>query len=235
MNKIYLAYLKKKSFYADYVTTILLLSFLTFININDIYGQSGPGTLANGIIPDVTPPSTEAASLAKYGDYQVSYFTGLTQTNIPIYNIRVGTLDLPISISYHGAGVKVDDVSSWVGVNWSLNAGGMISRTVVGLPDERIQGFLYRNRNNLGLAASYNSANQNDFVFFNQVTNSEVDTEPDIFYFNFGPYSGKFFFDEYGKFQSIPASSLKLIRCPLDNTADYQVGRVNGASSSVGT
>ena len=171
-----------------------------FIDMNS-YGQARPGTLANGLIPDVTPPSSEAAGLAKYGDYDVSYYTGLPQINIPIYTINAGSLSVPIGISYHGAGVKVDDVESWVGVNWSLNAGGVISRTVVGLPDENLHGFLYQNRNGFPLAASYNCALKEDYVFFRKIMDKEMDTEPDLFYFNFGQYSGKFFFDENGKFQ----------------------------------
>ena len=29
------------------------------------------------------------------------------------------------------------ETSSWVGANWSLNAGGVITRTVQGAPDEK--------------------------------------------------------------------------------------------------
>ncbi len=97
-------------------------------------------------------------------------------------------------------------------------------RTIVGLRDEVNGGFLYRNRNNQGLAASYNSALKEDYVFFRKIMDSEIDTEPDIFFFNFGQFSGKFFFDENGKFQSIPANALKLIRCPLNYTENYIAG-----------
>ena len=43
---------------------------------------------------------------------------------------------IPISMTYHGSGVRPDQHPGWVGLGWNLNAGGCISRIVNGLPDE---------------------------------------------------------------------------------------------------
>lgn len=81
-------------------------------------------------------PSPTASSLGKYADIPVSYHTGVPNISVPLYTINEGDLSLPVSVSYHAAGIRVDEISSPVGLGWSLNAGGMISRTVNGGPDE---------------------------------------------------------------------------------------------------
>lgn len=81
-------------------------------------------------------PSPTASSLGKYADIPVSYHTGVPNISVPLYTINEGDLSLPISLSYHAAGIRVDEISSPIGLGWSLNAGGMISRTVNGGPDE---------------------------------------------------------------------------------------------------
>lgn len=50
---------------------------------------------------------------------------------------------LPISISYHTGNLKADQPTGNLGIGWALNAGGTISRTVYGLPDETSYGYVY--------------------------------------------------------------------------------------------
>ena len=104
-------------------------------------------------------PSPTAAALGVYADYPVGNFTGVPPINIPIYEINEGGYKLPISLSYNASGIKVNDIASWVGLGWSLNAGGIITRTVKGVPDDEDSqnigadgtgiavGFLFRNYN----------------------------------------------------------------------------------------
>jgi hypothetical protein len=80
--------------------------------------------------------SPNAAALGKFGDTPVSYHTGVPEISIPVYTVQEGSLSAPVTLSYHSAGVKVDEVASWVGLGWSLSAGGSITRTVNGGPDE---------------------------------------------------------------------------------------------------
>ncbi len=86
---------------------------------------------------EVSIASPTAAALGKYGDIPVSYHTGIPQISVPIYQISQGSLSMPISLSYHASGLRVSETASWVGAGWSLNAGGVITRTVRGAPDER--------------------------------------------------------------------------------------------------
>ena len=80
--------------------------------------------------------SPNAAALEKFGKIPVSYHTGIPQISIPIYTISSGSINLPVSLNYHSSGLKVMEISSWVGSGWSLNACGAITREVRGAPDE---------------------------------------------------------------------------------------------------
>lgn len=82
------------------------------------------------------PPSPEVAALRKYVDFPVSYFSGQPNIDLPIYTVTEGSLSVPISVNYHGGGIKVMEQSGIVGLGWTLMASANISRSVNGLPDE---------------------------------------------------------------------------------------------------
>lgn len=88
-------------------------------------------------LPKIIPPSTTAQNFMRYGEIPVDYSTGVPKINIPIYTIQGKKISLPISISYHASGIKVHDVASEVGLGWILNAGGIVSRTILTSNDEQ--------------------------------------------------------------------------------------------------
>jgi hypothetical protein len=92
----------------------------------EVTGQSN-----NPYIPNVVPASPDAAVLMKFGDVPVSPYTGTADVNVPIYNIQIKGLSLPIGLDYHTGGVKVKEEATWVGLGWNLSPGGMISRTIM--------------------------------------------------------------------------------------------------------
>lgn len=95
-------------------------------------------------IPDSYLLSPNAASLGQYGEVPVSLYTGTVQINVPIYEIDYMGHKIPISMTYHGSGVRPDQHPGWVGLGWNLNAGGCISRIVNGLPDETYRDKIMR-------------------------------------------------------------------------------------------
>ena len=94
----------------------------------------------------ILQPSSDAQSLGNFAEIPVDLYTGRTNINIPLFTILHNDIEVPISLSYHGGGIKVDDECGIVGLGWTLNAGGVVSRIVHGMPDE-----LY----NPGVAAGY--------------------------------------------------------------------------------
>ncbi len=87
------------------------------------------------------PPSPEAAAFAKVANYDVGPFTGRPDIHVPLYTIKTRSLTVPISLSYDETGIRVDNIASWVGMNWSLETGGVITRSVMDRPDEGINGI----------------------------------------------------------------------------------------------
>lgn len=65
----------------------------------------------------------------------VNLYTGKVNVNIPIYEIEVGKIKIPISLTYNSGGIKVDEEASSVGLGWSLNAGGSILRIIKHVED----------------------------------------------------------------------------------------------------
>ena len=104
--------------------------FLIFVSLMEYVIPLDVIANYNEEVNRLTPPSPQAAIMQRFGEYPVDYCTGVPSINIPLYEIRIGAFSLPISISYHASGIKVQDVAGPVGLGWSLMAGGMINREV---------------------------------------------------------------------------------------------------------
>jgi hypothetical protein len=92
----------------------------------------------------VIPKSPNAAGLDKLDQTPIELATGGTNISYSLYNIKTKSINVPIELRYHSGGIKVDEISSWVGLGWSLDVAGLISRTINGNPDEGI--FINKNK-----------------------------------------------------------------------------------------
>ncbi len=95
-----------------------------------------PGDKHAGFQENIIPPSPGAYQMARYADNPVSYSLGQVDISIPLYTVKSRELEVPISLTYNTGGIKVDEIPATVGLGWSLNAGGVITKTVVGLEDD---------------------------------------------------------------------------------------------------
>jgi len=178
------------------------------------------------------PPSPNASSLGMYADAPVDLYTGIPKIEIPLYDIKIDDYTLPISLSYHSGGIKVEENASWVGLGWSLNAGGVVTRVVRGLPDELAeQGYTGGGGVVVNdIIALHNTVNCSDptNVLANQYLNKlimvaegNMDATPDIYYYNFAGYTGKFVFDKDGVIHMLSGSNLEInvVRTNVYNSA----------------
>lgn len=143
----------------------------------------------------------DAAGLSKYGEMPVSLHTGTGGASIDLAVATGRELSIPIGLSYHAGGIRVKERASRVGLGWSLNAGGVITRSVYGMPDEK--SYLKRSANTKQrlLTGNYTNPMQNpdQYLFLDSVMNGTVDTQPDAFFFNIGGKSGRFHLTPEGK------------------------------------
>ena len=127
----------------------------------------------------------------------VNLYTGRVNIEIPFYEIQIGNIKIPISITYNSSGLKVDEISSNVGLGWSLNAGGNITRVVKGIEDGemRITGYNVPddtgdnagNYEKLIQAMGYHRKNtpfqfnNRTYLGFTELSEGNHDSSPDIF------------------------------------------------------
>jgi YD repeat-containing protein len=161
-----------------------------------LYAQTPPYTLpADPTNLNIIPPAPETWAFNKYGDYPVSRETGIPNISIPLYTITQGVLTVPITLSYHASGIKVDQKAEWVGLGWDLAVGGVVSRVVKGYPDELPDGYLNRGVPQL---ADFLPMDQTKFQTVNRMVAGEYDYEPDEFSFSLPGASGKFYLNAQG-------------------------------------
>lgn len=178
----------------------------------ETYSTDDPYEITPLQLPREIPPSPTAASLGAYGAIPVGHYTGIPEISIPLYEIVVGEVRVPITLSYHASGIRVADEAGWAGMGWTLNAGGAITRSVAGVDDfndtnyKLLQGHPkapevpslndpYISLNSLGYEISPIALVKPDIrdIFSNMLT-VICDTKPDVFSYNLGGYSGQMVF-----------------------------------------
>lgn len=93
-------------------------------------------------VPDIpsvpTVSSPQVWSMIEYGNPSVSLNTGSPYLDVPLIEFSDRDFNLPISVSYSTPGFRPWVPDNYVGMGWRLNAGGVISRDIHGLPDDII-------------------------------------------------------------------------------------------------
>jgi YD repeat-containing protein len=92
-------------------------------------------------LPEIIKPSPTVASLMRFEEVPVNYYTEQPNIAIPLFSKQLDkNLSLNLALQYSTQGIKVAELSGWVGTGWALEVGGVISRTVRGVPDEYQKG-----------------------------------------------------------------------------------------------
>ena len=185
----------------------------------------------NTLVPDILP-SANATALGKYGQYPVSYYTGQANISIPLEVLETNGVSVPFSLDYSGNGILVNNHTGWVGQNWTLNGGGVITRSVNGQADElgHFNGdSLYNNRRSLFSVINFDNYlteaatdtyDELKTFALNKLTPGFQyrDSEPDIYHFNFNGISGRFFYGDDATWKVVSDQNLKIEFVTTDPT-----------------
>lgn len=156
--------------------------------------------------PNILPPSPTAMQIERYSMIAASLSSGASNAKIPLSSFTSSNVTIPVSLNYSSTGLKVDQVASRVGLGWTLEAGGIVSRSVFGAPDE--------SRPYSAPPAGFPQVTGQPLRDYIEAAKMEAfDTQPDLYSFNFGSYSGRFIIIN-GVFQKLQQNALKLEGSP---------------------
>jgi len=106
------------------LATLFFVAILTIANTGIVFAETG------GDSP------TAASFKVQHGPTD-AVFTGDMQLSVPVTSASARGVSLPVTLDYvGGAGIRVDDEASWVGLGWNLQLGA-ITRAPVGVVDEK--------------------------------------------------------------------------------------------------
>ncbi len=149
------------------------------------------------------------------GIVNVNNVTGTANATIPICNVSVGDLSVPVALSYNASGIKVEDYDNSCGLGWRLIAAASISREVRGFPDDVeyqsdpsypvIKGWIRSGNAAPQTIQSFSfSEDNNPNICTDEIANANAiannfsymyDTEPDLFHISAPGLSCSFVFD----------------------------------------
>lgn len=218
-------YMKRK---VSFLSLSILLFFLSGATAQTVRKADTPN---NNIIP----PSPEASALGKYGEIPIGLYTGTPRISFPLWEITEGDITVPLGLSYHASGHKIEEIAPRTGMGWTLEGGGVITRTVRGKADEFVNGFLTFTKK-LGSPDNFHKGTAHErYLKYDALARLCEDAEPDQFFFNFMGLTGQFSFDWNGNL--VVNSEQQLTVTPLGmnvNTLDYIDGwEVKGADGTV--
>jgi hypothetical protein len=169
---------------------------------------------AYSTLQDVKPPSPEAISIARQDFADVSLYTGKLNYGIPLYTISQNGISVPISLNYSGGGgIKVEEIASSVGLGWSLQSTGVITRSIRGMADDAANiGYLHLpGFDSTIFAVSEQYPTHPDWSFYhNNYRLGKYDAQPDIYYLSAPGLSAMFYINKFKHVVFVEKSDLKV-------------------------
>ncbi len=102
-------------------------------------GTTEGNPLFDNNMPNVIPPEPKVAELMKFDEIKLNEYTGTPNIKVDLYKTNISqNLNLDISLSYDINALSLLRKNDLYGVGWLLNGRSVISRTVVGSPDDKI-------------------------------------------------------------------------------------------------
>lgn len=156
------------------------------------------------VMDSYVPTDPQVWSFIKYGGQTPDLYTGTVRAEIPIYTYKDLDFEIPIALSYASNGYLPNMQANFVGLGWTLIAGGAITRTVNNIKDESEMQDSYSFKGFFRFSIQNNDPDINNRTIpehapFGYLLNNAIyETEPDLFFFNFPGHAGKFMFNDTG-------------------------------------
>ena len=191
------------------IKSIVILAGLVLVTSLPLSGQS---FLEN----EPQPPSSDMWNFVHYGEATPSLYTGTLSLSVPFYRYEDPDFAIPISFDYASNGCIPNVRAGILGPGWSLNAGGVITREIRGLPDNYrgaggndcgyykiyCDGFPTQFNSYYNYSSHDSSKPLSGLVYAGTTSGSNhfyYDAVPDLFHFQFMGYSGTFHLGPSGK------------------------------------
>ncbi len=140
--------------------------------------------------------------MTEYYSQRPGMYTGTANLIIPLHTINFEGWELPLTLSYNATGIRTNEEAGEVALGWSINATGVISRTIKGGDDLYLnpqgkRGYVHETRavtHGLGYVFDplqpFVLPDPNSYYAF--VASNLPDTEPDIFNISFFGFNSSF-------------------------------------------
>jgi len=161
--------------------------------------------------PNLTSRTPNVAIFEKFGYYPVGNHTGVPDISIPLYEVKIEGVTVPIVLKYHASGIKVSDIASWVGLGWSLEPGGSITQSINGDNDNSSEYFDIQLKN--GYHPNKDNSNYTEALYMMDGT---WDALADEFTYNGPGLSGKFFFSKKDDLKTVELVMVPLTSARID-------------------
>ena len=83
------------------------------------------------------PDKPEVGSLGTFGFNPITKYNGTANINIPLHQLSLDGLTIPISAIYNTGGVRVDQEATCIGLGWNLTSGASIRNEINGYDDTK--------------------------------------------------------------------------------------------------
>ncbi len=150
-----------------------------------------------------TPPTT-----AKFHEVSFSepeYSTGKVKYLLPVYAVDLDGLNIPIALTYFSNGIQIHSIASRVGQEWTLQAGGCVTRQVRG----NLYDFMYEYSDAVGEIKGWHYTSADEAKDVKSIV-TRYDGEPDLMVADAPGLHSEFVIDKEGNPVVVDGQNIKL-------------------------
>lgn len=203
---------------------VMLLPFLYVCTLN-AYAQDSGNTFAPARTLDelTVLPSPEAASMTRHVDESMDMTTGRGTLTVPIAEFKTGTYNIPIALTHRIGGFTIEELPGWVGLGWNLTCTGVVTRNIMGQPDEKLP---YESRPESKIINS-----KDGLDYLKNLIDLKIDASLDRYSYSFPGGNGNFVIIN-GTIHQLPQTDneITLIGNTVDGVRDFRITTPDGTA-----